>query len=388
MANVLYQYLHAIQHPSTGLLESFPRSGDPELHEVTFTYDLALAALVFAHHGSLEEAGHTVEFFRSMPLPSSATGDYNTAYQVGSRLPALERAFQVGPMSWAVIALMRYAQATSQRLYLEKGVRLLEWAQSHLDHFHGGVVMGTDDPWSSRMSAENNWAYYAALRLAVAELPDGPVRESLQREKEGVRRWLSRNGARRGEGDAVKALDVYTNALLVGPQAHLEDSVMGDRSALAAWAKDWIDQLETFFRVPEQPGYDYTDAEEASRIGRDRAAWLEGTEQVVVAYQTWAPFFEAVGESAFARSLRLRASLAHASVIRCSLLVGNAVAIPNTDAPEPIKTFADGWVARPWTEPALNSTTWTYFAEAGFNPFTPTPTSSVWGFTSALSNCK
>ena len=233
--------------------------------------------------------------------------------------------------------------------------------------------MGTQDPWTTRMSAENNWAYYAALRLVTRDLADGVLRESLEQEKLGVRRWLARNGSRRGEGDQVKALDVYTNALLVGPSAHLEEGGMGDRIVLAQWAKGWIGELEALFRVPGPHVYDFTDAKEAQRADRPRVGWLEGTEQVVVAYQTWAPFFESLGDDRFAQDLLKRASLAHAYVVRCSLLAGGGVAIPNTDSPEPVKTFADGWYARPATEPALNGTTWAYLVEIGCNPLVATP---------------
>ena len=371
MANILYRYLHTLQHPGTGLLESFPGSADPQLHGIGFTYDLALATLVFSHHRSLEEAGQLAEFFRSMPLPSVATGDYNTAYLVGRRLPALEQALQVGPMSWVAIALMRYMQSSGQLIYLHKAAAILDWIRRHVDHFHGGVVMGIRAPWTYRMSTENNWAYYAALRLAVQLLPADAMREALEIEKRGVRQWLGRHEGRRGEEDEVRALDVYTNALLVGPEAHLEDGAMGDdRRALAVWAKEQIERMEMLFSLPDHRGYDYTDAFESRRADRPPASWLEGTEQVVLAYQTWAPFFESLGDDAYACDLLRRAGLAHAAVMRCSLLIGGGVAIPNTDSPEPFKTFADGWTARPWTEPALNGTTWAYFVETGFNPLT------------------
>ena len=376
MANILYQYLDAIQHPATGLLESFPVSADPALHDVAFTYDLALASLVFTHHRALAQSNRILELFRSMPLPGALTAEYNTAYDVEQRLPTLEYAFQVGPFAWVAIALMRHARASGQTADFQRAITLLEWVRQHIPHFCGGVSMGLQAPWSSRMSVENNWAYYAALRLAIQWLGQGPVREALWMEKDGVRRWLAHNERNRGEQDPVKALDVYTNALLVGPDAHLEDIVMGDRSALAAWANEWIAELETLFRVPRTFGYDYTDAQEAARADRPRVSWLEGTEQAVLAYQTWAPFFDAQGDAEFAQELLHRASLAHAHVMRQSLLVANAVAIPNTDAPEPIRTFADGWVARPSTEPALNGTTWTYFVEAGFNPLLPSSPNS------------
>ena len=374
MADALYRYLRELQHPVTGLLESFSSSTDPSLVRVAFTYDLALAGLVFTQHGALDEAHQLLEFYRSMPLPVASSFDYyNTAYQTEDRLPALEQAIQVGPVAWVAVALLQYARASGQLIYLHKAAVLLDWLRRHLDHFHGGIVMGAADPWSTRLSAENNWAYYAALRLVVRDLSEGALRSTLQEEKEGVRRWLARNGSRRGEGDPVKALDVYTNALLVGPTAHLEEQGLGDRIVLGQWAKSWIEELEALFRVPDAHVYDYTDAREARRADRPRVGWLEGTGQVALAYQTWAPFFESLGDPRYAQELLRRASLAHACVLRSSLLAGGGVAIPNTDAPEPVKTFADGWYARPSGEPALNGTTWAYFVETGCNPWLPIP---------------
>jgi hypothetical protein len=370
MADVLYDYLDASAHPATGLLESFPHSADPMLRGVGFTYDLALASLVFSHHRSLERAGRLAEFFRSMPLPTIKTPDFNTAYAVSECLPILEHAFQLGPLAWVSVALARYAEASGQLLYLQKAASLLEWARTHLEHLDGGVVMGLLSPWTLRMSVENNWAYYAALRAAGGLLPSGESREALMAERREVRRWLFRHDGQRGAADPVKALDVYTNALLAGPEACLEDAVGGDQRAAASWAKSRIEELETLFHIPDGAGYDYTDEAGATQAGRGRVSWLEGTEQVALAYQTWAPFFDGIGEGAYATSLLRRAGRAHAGVMRCSLLVRGAVAIPNTDAREPVRTFADGWVARPWTEPAINGTAWAYFVETGFNPWT------------------
>lgn len=370
MADVLYDYLDASAHPATGLLESFPHSADPMLRGVGFTYDLALASLVFSHHRSLERAGRLAEFFRSMPLPTVKTPDFNTAYAVGECLPILEHAFQLGPLAWSTVALARYAEASGQLLYLQKAAVLLDWARTHLEHIDGGVVMGLLSPWSLRMSVENNWAHYAALRVVTRLLPEGELRDTLTAERRSVRRWIFRHEGYRGAADPVKALDVYTNALLAGPEAFLEDVSGGDRRAAVSWAKSRIEELEAIFHVPDGTGYDYTDEAGAAQAGRGRVSWLEGTEQVALAYQAWAPFFDAVGEPEYATSLLRRAGRAHAGVMRCSLLVRGAVAIPNTDAPEPVRTFSDGWIARPWTEPALNGTAWAYFVETGFNPWT------------------
>lgn len=373
MANILYRYLHAAQHPVTGLLESFPRSEDDALHGVGFTYDLALTCLVFTHHRSLAEAGRIAEFFRSMPLPTPHGQDFNTAYHVRHGLPALEAAFHLGPMAWAALALARYGRATGQMVYLRRAEELLLWAGQHLPDQDGGLAMGLIAPWTERYSVENNWAYYAALRAVTAAWPPGPERDALMSQRRASRAWLARHERMRGARDPVQALDVYTNALLVGPAAHLEDVRPGDEDGVADWGMAMIEELEALFHVPGSFGYDYTDARETGRANRPRVNWLEGTEQVVVAYQQWAPFLEACGRPVFARKILRWASLAHAGVMRNSLVVGNAVAIPNTDAAEPVLSFADGWIARPWTEPAVNGTTWAYFAESGLNPFHVAP---------------
>ena len=369
MADSIVRYLRGRQDPATGLLESFSSSADPELHEVSFTYDLALATLVFVHSSAFTEAARLAEFFRAMPFPDPVTGAYNTAYRTQGGAPALEEAFQVGPVAWVAIALLRYGKARRESRCLARAVALMDWVRRHVPHEEGGVVMGTKAPWSERMSSENNWAYYAALRLAIQAVSDRKLRQALIEEKLGVRRWLAKAGSRRGRQDAVKALDVYSNALLVGPEAHLEDVVAGDQATLAAWAKGWIEELEQYFRVPNSSAYDFTDEAEAQRISRMRVGWLEGTEQVTVAYQTWAPFFEQVGDPLFAQHLLERASLADEHVLRHRLTADGGTAIPNTDSADPVRTFSDGWVARPCTEPALNGTTWAYFAMTGFNPF-------------------
>ncbi len=366
----LAAHILLVQHPLTGLLESFPASADPALSDVAFTYDVAAAALVLAHQGRLDAASRALQLYRQMDLPGDLPGVFNTAYHTERRTPTLEYACHGGPIFWTAISLIRYGERTHQAADIDKGVALLEWAIKRLPHYQGGVAMGTEDPWNILMSVENNWVYYAALRVALPHTVSGSSRrQAFQEEKQRVRRWLTRHWRNRGYGDAVKALDVYTHALLVGPEAHLEDSQM-DAHELAIWAKGWIDELEQLFRVPGASRYDYTDALEARQIGRVRAGWLEGTEQVAVAYLTWAPFFERMGENAFAGKLREMASQAHASVLIWAIPGEEAtMAIPNTDAIAPFQTFQEGWLARPLDEPALNGTNWAYFAEAGFNPF-------------------
>jgi hypothetical protein len=370
----LSAFLLSAQHPASGLLESFPKSADPALVNVAFTYDVAVSALVLAHAGKLEAASQALWLYRQ-----SAAGEYgafNTAYDIQQRRPTLEYACHGGPVFWTAISLIRLGERTGSAADVERGVKALEWAQQRLPHYLGGVAMGVEEPWSILMSVENNWAYYAALRVALPHVLPGPRRETLASEKLNVRRWLSRNWRNRGDGDYVKALDVYTHALLVGPAAHLEDSMMNAQE-LAVWAKTWIDELESLFRVPGTARYDYTDALEADQIRRARAGWLEGTEQVVVAYLTWAPFFEESGDLAFAQRLRQIALQAHQEVLAHAIFLDaasadapQAAAIPNTDASESFQTFVKGWSARPSGEPALNGTNWAYLAQAGYNPFT------------------
>ena len=368
----LYPYLHKLQHPYSGLIESYPLSPVDYLHKVGFTYDLSLAALVLIHHGSLDEAGRIIEFFRSMPLPTQGGWNFNTAYNVFRRAPALDEGMQVGPIAWSALALIRYSQSTGQMLYRHKAILLLDWIRRQVPHFQGGLVMGIEDPWESRMSVENNWAYYAALHALCPLLPHGLLRETFEQEERLVRIWLARQGGSRGQEDPVKALDVYTSALLVGPEAHLSQTFGNDPRALATWVKPWISEMIALFRVPGTAAFDYADAKEAQRTDRPRVGWLEGTEQVSIALRLWAPWLRAMGDTVFADDIEQLAAAAHDHVISRCLTVHGLIAIPNTDSREPVRTFADGWVARPDNEPALNGTTWAYFSDVGFNPYTGT----------------
>ena len=369
LAEQLAGYIQSVQHPSTGLPVSFFHSVDHALDDVAFTYDVAVAGLALAHRGAWPQAKRALATYLQMPLPSVRAFDFNTAYHVGNRRPTLEYQLHGGPVFWMAIALLRYAQAAGDRAALQKGIDLLEWARTQLPHQDGGVVMSHRDLFSTVMSVENNWVYYAALRIADDVLPDGAPREVFRQERRGVRRWLDAHRTQRGAGDPVKALDVYTHALLVGPEAHAEDGPFADRRAQQAWATQHVRELEALFQVPGTALYDYTDEAEARAVGRERTAWLEGTEQVSVAYQTWADWFERQGERTFGKDLRMKAALAHKQVLRYALPASTGLAVPNTNAILTFRTFQDGWYARPRSEPALNGTNWTYLAEAAYNPF-------------------
>lgn len=363
-------YLQAAQQPSTGLPASFPKSVNHALDQVAFTYDVAVTALALTHAGTDEAAKRALKFYARMPLPTPTTWSFNTAYHVQTRQPILEYRVHGGPIFWMAIALMRYAQATGDEEALDKGVDLLDWTRTHLPHADGGIAMSHRDMWRNVMSVENNWVYYGALRLAAQLLPEGDARQRLINERRGVWRWLQAHRRDRGQDDPVKALDVYTHALLVGPDAHLEDGSFADATALGVWAQSHIEELEAFFQVPGTALYDYTDQGEAIEIGRAREGWLEGTEQVVVAYLTWAAWFQRQGNPAYAKHLRMNAAASHQKVLRYLLPAGAGAAIPTTSAVVPFLTFMGGWEARPSAEPALNGTTWAYFAEVGYNPFT------------------
>ncbi len=369
-SHLLSAYLLSVQHPASGLLESFAESADPALADVAFTYDVAASALVLAHAGQLDAAGRALALYRRdrLPPPEVFAG-FNTAYDTERSRPTLERVCHGGPLFWTAISLIRFGERARNAQAVEQGITLLEWAVQTFPHYNGGVAMGPQEPWDALMSVENNWVLYAALRVALPHVEPGPRREALLGEKASLRRWLERHWRNRGDGDFVKALDVYTHALLVGPQAHLEDSLM-DQRELEAWARGWIGELEQLFRIPGTARYDYTDALEARQVGRSRSGWLEGTEQVAVAYRTWAPFFESAGDFAYAAWLRRTAAEAHQEVLGFAIAGDEQAAIPNTDSEIPFQTFIEGWMARPSNEPALNGTNWAYFSEVGYNPFT------------------
>ncbi|MBI4597732.1 MAG: hypothetical protein HY737_04935 [Candidatus Omnitrophica bacterium] len=368
----LAAYVTNVQDPSTGLPESFTQTRDHRLERVAFTYDVATSALILAHAGKMKQAKQALSTFVRMPLPSAREFHFNTAYLIDQRRPALEARSHAGPILWIAIALMRYGEASGDRAAVKKGIALLDWAHTSLRHIDGGIVMShQDNAWNYLMSVEHNWVYYAALRMATRRLPEGPQRQRLAQDQRAVRRWLGAHLTERGLSDPEQALDVYTHALLVGPESHLDDGAFATAEALASWARGHITALERQFQVPGSALYDYTDAKGARDAGRPRTGWLEGTEQVSVAYQTWAPWFERHGDAALARALRMKAALAHAEVLRYAARQSvGGMAVPNTNAAMAIHTFSDGWYARPRSEPALNGTTWTYFSEVSYNPLT------------------
>ena len=155
----LVAYLRADQHPDTGLPQSFTQSQEPLLDNIAFTYDVALSAIALSQAGSLSAADRALKTYRDMPVPSSDTYHFNTAYNVATGQPALEYRVHGGPMFWLAIAMFRLGQAGGDAAWIEKGAQLLAWARVTLPHTDGGVAMSHRDEWSRLMSVEHNWRY-------------------------------------------------------------------------------------------------------------------------------------------------------------------------------------------------------------------------------------
>ena len=117
----MYQWVQLHQNPRTGLIESF--EGDGELSGAAFTYDQALAVIIFSYFQDFSLAGKILNFYQSQARKEQ--GFYN-GYFVSSG-EVSEFTVHSGPNLWLGIAALQYARLSGDKSYLPLARDIAGW---------------------------------------------------------------------------------------------------------------------------------------------------------------------------------------------------------------------------------------------------------------------
>ncbi|MFH1692008.1 MAG: hypothetical protein ABIC68_05525 [Candidatus Omnitrophota bacterium] len=222
VADKLYQWLVLHQNNRTGLVASF--EGDSSVNDLGFTYDQALAAIVFLHKGDLNRARQIFNFFQSAQKIDS--GACANAYFVSSGEVG-EYVAHAGPNIWLAIALSHYMQRSHDLItYSDLLQDVVNWLDRLKDE-EAGLRGGERLSW---YSTEHNLDAYAMYQM-LAHLTGNNV---YQDKAKDTLIWLNKNAyskisspvVKRGKGDATIATDTYAWSIAaIGPR-RLKESGM------------------------------------------------------------------------------------------------------------------------------------------------------------------
>jgi len=294
-----YHWLVVHRNRLTGLLASF--EGDASIKDWAFTYDQALAAIVFTLKGQEDYARQIFDFYRGAERIDG--GAVVNAYYSATGDPA-EYLAHAGPNIWLGVAILQYTQRTNDRSYLGLATDIAAWLKTLTDA-EGGVRGGRKETWQS---TEHNLDAYAFYRMLAAVTGEAGYRDRAER----TLAWLEKNAysrladplIKRGKGDATIATDTYAWSIAaVGPHILKEIGMDPDQIAEFALAQC---SVTTYFKKADGTsvrvkGFDFAREQHLPRGGVVSCEW---TSQMILAFQIMAAYHEEGGEPSVVRFYR------------------------------------------------------------------------------------
>jgi hypothetical protein len=422
-------HLNKQSNPATGLVESYQGTSgcyfddasqqyyqqkEGLLDQQAFTYDLALAVIMYTINNQKERAEQILRILRNnfYSVKNGYTGlltSYRTTefdiWGEDTLLAGIDGdRIHVGPNMWVALAALHYGQINHTDKYLDFAIDIARWAYD-LSHFkfadgtRGAVSMGSGwgPDWSNVYSTENVIDNYAVLNMLEQVYQQNQRQDQklfekhelglkeIRYEKAAIKKWLLKIAYNRQYqsfncgynefgNDTTKALDTVSWSIAaIGPEE------------LIRWGLDpvkMIQFVEDSFLVQHNingisiSGFDFTD-EKGKDPKRPRLIWWEGTGQMVVTYQVMAEFCQrnrafSKAEEYEEKALRYLAEMNKMNALaRLPKGVLPYTSIQPGDQ-EIINTFFFGWeIPRgkngQWVA-ALSSTVWGVFGLSGFNP--------------------
>jgi len=286
----LYQWIKNRQNPSNGLVLSY--EGDRNLKEVCFTYDQALAVIVFLLFDDYERAEKVLDFYLEKVKNNQSI--YNAYYINGN---VFEYIVHSGPNAWIGITALNYVKETGNKKYLSLAQKVAQFLFKMMDE-EGGIRGGLLHNW---YSTEHNLDAYAFFNLFY-ELTKNKV---YFKTKEKIKHWIDKYSyfsygipIKRGKGDSTIATDTYAWSITsFGPQELF--SLKMNPDAILEFAIENCLVKSTFKyqdRAVEIEGFDFAKFKNAPRGGVVSCEW---TSQMILAFQIMADYYQDKDEKKF-----------------------------------------------------------------------------------------
>ncbi len=396
---------------TSGLVSSYPNATGFIYHDgviqdwakiyantQAYTYDQALAGMTFLEQGNFAAAKRIFDFYYAQWQAEQASfNGFWTVYNTDQNFHWKKYEWRkgMGESVWIGLFCLQYEKAVSDVAEKGKSLDLAaaigRWASS-LPHKDGAVAMSPPNPggnpdFGNIYSVENNLDYYVLTQALSSKAPAASDRERFIGEFANLKNWLkttaydSATGLFRTGGsvnfstgqwvwDSTKSLDVNSWAIsTIGiPTLVNEFGINMD---------NFISKIHLMFAVQDNgtfggniltaKGFDFSDSVNASLIGRSGMKWVEGTNQMILAYKLLAEFYK---DTDLAKSNYYRSLADHFSARNAdnAVNVGSALSYLYTDRPDTqIYYSTPSWRTSPGQ--SAPSTAWVYFALNKFNPF-------------------
>ncbi|MBN2482723.1 MAG: hypothetical protein JXD21_00815 [Candidatus Omnitrophica bacterium] len=278
----MYQWISSRQDLHTGLVLSY--EGDDDLKRVAFSYDQALAAIVFCLYQRPDRAKKILDFY--LNAVEHDQDIYNAYYTSGG---VFEYVVHAGPNAWIGLAALHYVDMTKDRTYLKIAEKVSDFLLEMMDD-EGGIKGGPKVQW---YSTEHNLDSSAFFKL-FSRVSAHPICSTYAKK---IDEWLDRYAytqkavpINRGRGDATIATDTYTWSITaLGPQVLLQYDMDPDQIVEFAIKNCEVNvDLRRHDLLVQVTGFDFAKAQHIPRGGVISCEW---TSQMVLALEILADYY-------------------------------------------------------------------------------------------------
>ena len=362
-----YRWLVVHQNNNTGLVASF--EGDTDVADWAFTYDQALATIIFTLFDDAGRAGKVLDFY-TRAIHADGGGFTNAYY--ASTGDVAEYIAHAGPNIWLGIAILQYTRHFGDKRYLPVAEDIYRWLDTIRDQ-EGGLKGGPTVTWYSTEHNLDAYAFY----MMLYETTGNP--EAAVRAKETLS-WLNANAysrislpvVKRGKGDATIATDTYAWSIAaVGPQK-LKDIGMDPDEIMDFAVENCAVKVD--YKKPEGylvcvKGFDFA---KGTNIGRGGVISGEWTAQMILSLSIMADYHARSGDAEKAREYRRMANDYVVELTKMIITSPSPVGQGDFCLPYASHEFAD--TGHGWRTPKGNrtgsvaATAYTILAMQGYNP--------------------
>ena len=282
--NGMYDWIKNRQDLRRGLVLSY--EGDDSLDRVCFTYDQALAALVFLVSGDSLRASKLLDFY--LNNINKGQDIYNAYFTQGD---VFEYVLHSGPNAWLGLAALCYTKETGDRKYLPIAKKVANFLLAMMDG-EGGVKGGPDVSW---YSTEHNLDVFAFFKLFYEISGE----KKYLNAADSVKKWVScytytnygTPPIKRGKGDSTIATDTYAWSVTAFGPKELLSLKMNPESILEFAVKHCEIGVNIKRKNGEVKvrGFDFSKTSNASRGGVVSGEW---TSQMILAFEVMADYFK------------------------------------------------------------------------------------------------
>jgi hypothetical protein len=357
----MYEWIATRQDLNSGLVLSY--EGDRDLDRVAFSYDQALASIVFLLFDDKMRAKKILDFYlnqikRGQPI-------YNAYYTNGEKF---SYTIHSGVNAWVGIASLNFVKETGEEQYFKIAQAVADFLVRMMDE-EGGIRGGLNLGWYSTEHNLDSYAFFKMFYKLTGE-------QRYLNLSEKIKAWIDRYAytdrgdvpINRGKGDATIATDTYAWSITaLGPDV-LSSLGMNPEQIMDFAVKNC--QVKTRFSGNniEVVGFDFSKPRNIPRGGVISCEW---TAQMILAFQILANFYRESNPEKYNYYLE-RAKFYFEELQKMIINSPSPVGKANPTLPYASASFVD--TGHGWRTPkgdrvgSLASTAYFLISYLGFNP--------------------